>query len=60
MTRELLNSWVTLPVWRDIILLNRLEREEEGEEGGRKREEKGEIEKRRGKKEDQRGKNGEA
>ena len=49
MTRELLSSCVTLPVWRDITLLNRLER---GEEGGRKGEEKGEIEKRRGKKED--------
>ena len=51
MTRELLSSWVTLPVWRDITLLNRLGR---GEEGGRKGEEKGEIEKRRGRKEDQR------
>ena len=49
MTRELLSSCVTLSVWRDITLLNCLER---GEEGGRKGEEKGEIEKRRGKKED--------
>ena len=56
MTREVLSSWVTLPVWRDRILLNRLER---GEEGGRRGEEKGEIEKRRGKKEDLR-KNGKA
>ena len=51
MTRELLSSWVTLPVYKDTILLNHLER---GEEGGRKGEEKGKIEKRRGKKEDQR------
>ena len=46
MTRELLSSWVTFPVWRDITLLNHLERVEEG---GRKGEEKREIEKRRGK-----------
>ena len=49
MTRELLSSWVTFPAWRDITLLNRLERVEEG---GRKGEEKREIEERRGKKED--------
>ena len=48
MTRELLSSWVTFPVWRDITLLNRLERGEEGERKGEKRE----IEERRGKKED--------
>ena len=34
MTRELLSSWVTLPVYRDTILLNRLEKGEEGERGG--------------------------
>ena len=49
MTRELLSSGVTLPVWRDITSLNHLER---GEEGGGKGKEKGKIEKRRGKKED--------
>ena len=39
MTRELLSSWVTLPVYRDTILLNRLEKGEEGERGesGRRR-----------------------
>ena len=35
MTRELLSSWVTLPVYRDTILLNRLEKGEEGETGER-------------------------
>ena len=35
MTRELLSSWVTLPVYRDTILLNRLEKGEEGERGER-------------------------
>ena len=31
---KLLSSWVTLPVYRDTVLLNRLERGEEGEGGG--------------------------
>ena len=35
MMRELLSSWVTLPVYRDTILLNRLEKGEEGERGER-------------------------
>ena len=35
MTTELLSSWVTLPVYRDTILLNRLEKGEEGERGER-------------------------
>ena len=33
MTREVLSSWVTLPVYRDTIILNHLGR---GEEGGRR------------------------
>ena len=40
MTRELLSSWVTLPVLRDITLLNRLEREEEGGRKGEERRER--------------------
>ena len=50
MTKELLSSWVTLPVYRDT-LLNHIEK---GRGGGRwmekesRQEKKGEIEKRRG------------
>ena len=45
MTRELLSSWVTLPVYRDTTLLNHLERGggggEEKEGGGGEREREG-------------------
>ena len=37
MTKELLSSWVTLPVWRDTILLNRLEKGRGGRDGSRKK-----------------------
>ena len=41
MTMELLSSWVTLTVYRDTTLLNRLEKGEEGERGGGARERQG-------------------
>ena len=53
MTREVLSNWVTLPVYRDTILLSCLEKGRGGGDGWRRKagkEKKGQIEKRREKK----------